>query len=433
MRLWSTTALSIALGAVSLGLVMPSTAFAAKKEEKAAANAAPKLSLSKGFVPSAQAIQKLTQAQDWAGAKAKVAEVQSLATKPDDKYFLGQMILNIGLQLKEQPLQSEGLNMMLASGLTPAADVPRFNFFVGQFAFVAKNYPAARTSLDAAVKAGYDDPQALVLLANSYFLEAQGQVSGNAFTPAGQTLIRQGLPYLKQAVAAQQAKGTPADASWYSTGFRMAFASKDPSLPEWTKLALSNNGSAENWRLALRGLQDENHTITRDESLDLLRLMASTKSLQNAYSYSEYAETAWKAGLPGEVKSVIDAGRQSGEINATQLGDLYQLANGSVAKDKASLPASEKSAAAAATGKPASSTGNAYLSYGDYAKAAELYRLALQKGGVDANEVNTRLGIALARSGDKAGALEALGKVGGTGVRKQIADLWAVWVNKQTA
>ncbi|WP_214621308.1 tetratricopeptide repeat protein [Sphingobium nicotianae] len=412
---------------------MPSAATAAKKEEKAAANAGPKLTLSKEFMPGAQAIQKLVQAQDWAGAKAKIPELEPLATKADDKYFLGQMILNIGLQLKEQPLQRKALEMMLASGLTPAADVGKFNFFVGQFAFVGKEYPSARASLDTAIKAGYDDPQALVLLANTYFLEAQGQISGNAFTPAGQTLIRQGLPFLKQAITAQQAKGAAADASWYNTGFRMAIASKDPSLPEWTKWALTNAGTGENWRLALREIQNNNETMTRDENLDLLRLMASSKSLQNAYSYSEYAETAWKAGLPGEVKSIIDTGRQSGEINATQLTDLYQLANGSIAKDKASLPASEKAAAAAPTGKPAGSAGNAFLSYGDYAKAAELYREALQKGGVDANEINTRLGIALARSGDKAGALDAFGKVTGTGVRKQIADLWIVWVNKQTA
>jgi hypothetical protein len=55
-----------------------------------------------------------------------------------------------------------------------------------------------------------------------------------------------------------------------------------------------------------------------------------------------------------------------------------------------------------------------------------MYRAALSKGGVDANEVNTRLGIALARSGDKAGAQAAFGAVTGN-PRAGIAALWTTW------
>jgi hypothetical protein len=434
MRLLSNTALSIALAAVSVGLVVPSSAMAQKKkDEKAEQNAAPKLSLSKGFMPGAQALQKLTAASDFAGAKAKAEEIAPTATKPDDTYFLGQLTLNIGLGLKDEALQRKGLEQILASGMAPAADVGKFHYYVGQFALKSNDYAGARTHLDAAAKAGFGGSGTTAQLANTYFAEARAHIANNQYTPAGKQLIQQGLPYLKQAIDTEQATGKAADPSWYNLGFRMAMNSSDPGAGTWTKLALAHAGTAENWRLALRMLQDNNSTMTRDENIDLLRLMQSSKSLQNAYSYNEYAEAAWRLGLPGEVKSVIDTGRASGDIDKAALGDLYQLANGSIAKDKASLPASEKAAAAAATGKPAASAANAFLSYGEYAKAAELYRLALTKGGVDANEVNTRLGIALARSGDKAGAAEAFGKVQGTGVRKQIADLWSVWVSAPVA
>jgi len=433
MRLLSTTALSVALAAFSIGLVVPSAATAqrSKKEEKAAAEAggAPKLNLSKPINAAAVDLQKLMAANDFAAAKTKLDEALPQATKPDDTYYLGQITLNIGLGLKDEALQRKGLETMLASGITPAADVGKFHYYVGQFALKSNDYPAARSNLDAAGKAGFGGPSTFAVLANTYFSEARQHIANNQYTPAGKQLIQQGLPYLRQAIDAQTATGTAADPSWYNLGFRMAMNSGDPSAPAWTKQALGYAGTAENWRLALRLLQDNNSTMSRDENIDLMRLMQSSKSLQNAYSYNEYAEAAWRLGLPGEVKSVIDAGRANGEIDKTALGDLYQLANGAIAKDKASLPASEKSAAAAATGKPAASTANAFLGYGDNAKAAELYKLALQKGGVDANEVNTRLGIALARTGDKAGALEAFGKVQGAGVRKQIADLWTIWVN----
>src|SRR3546814_3678368 len=119
---------------------------------------------------------------------------------------------------------------------------------------------------------------------------------------------------------------------------------------------------------------------------------------------SSYREAAFSSGLPGEAKAIIDEGRSKCKVGATRLSEVYSLASGKIASDKASLAAGERDAAKAANGKIAASIGDAYLGYGDYAKAATLYRLGLQKGSVDANEVNTRLGIALAKSGDLAGA-----------------------------
>lgn len=439
MRLLSTSIMSIALAAFSVGMVMPSAATAqrSKKEEKEAKeqqNAGPKINLSKGVMAGAADLQKLVAANDFAAAQAKIAELTPKATKPDDHYYLGQVTLNVGLGLKDEALQRKGLEAILASGMAPAADVGKFHYYIGQFALKTNDYAGARTNLDASAKAGFGGASTYAVLANTYFGEARGHIANNQYAPAGKQLIQQGLPYLKQAIDAQKASGQAVDPSWYNLGFRMAMNSSSPDTAEWTKLALGGTaGTTENWRLALRSLQDSNHNMSRDENIDLLRLMQSSKSLQNAYSYNEFAESAWRLGLPGEVKSVIDAGRASGEIDKAALNDLYQLANGNIAKDKASLPASEKAAATAATGKPAANTANAFLGYGEYAKAAELYRVALQKGGVDANEVNTRLGIALARSGDKAGAAEAFAKVSGPGVRKQIADLWSVWLTAAPA
>jgi hypothetical protein len=71
-----------------------------------------------------------------------------------------------------------------------------------------------------------------------------------------------------------------------------------------------------------------------------------------------------------------------------------------------------------------------YAGYRDYAKAADLYRVALQKGGVDANLVNTRLGIALAMGGQRADAEAAFGKV--AGVRAPLANLWRAWLAMRT-
>jgi len=94
----------------------------------------------------------------------------------------------------------------------------------------------------------------------------------------------------------------------------------------------------------------------------------------------------------------------------------------------ASISVSEKAAnAAGATGKPAAGAGDAYLGYGEDAKAIPFYKMALQKGSVDADQVNTRLGIALARSGQKDEARKYLSAVGG--VRSDIAKYWLLYVD----
>ena len=65
----------------------------------------------------------------------------------------------------------------------------------------------------------------------------------------------------------------------------------------------------------------------------------------------------------------------------------------------------------------------------DYAKAAELYRQSIGKPGVDSNVANMHLGIALARSGDKAGATAAFNAVSGN--LSPIAKYWLIYVQQQ--
>ncbi len=61
-----------------------------------------------------------------------------------------------------------------------------------------------------------------------------------------------------------------------------------------------------------------------------------------------------------------------------------------------------------------------------------MFELAKEKGGVDADEVNTRLGIAKTMSGDNAGAKAAFEAVQG-GARKQIAGLWLAYLGTKGA
>src|SRR5438552_10562205 len=82
---------------------------------------------------------------------------------------------------------------------------------------------------------------------------------------------------------------------------------------------------------------------------------------------------------------------------------------------------------AAATAKASLANGDLLYGYGQYAKAAEIYRGALSKPGADAGLINLHLGMALARSGDKAGAAAALNAV--TGAHSDVAKYWLPYLS----
>jgi len=99
------------------------------------------------------------------------------------------------------------------------------------------------------------------------------------------------------------------------------------------------------------------------------------------------------------------------------------------ATERAGLARARTQALAASTGAPALAAGDAHFGNGQFAEAAELYRAALQKGGADANVVNTRLGASLALAGQRAEAEAAFRAV--TGPRADLASFWLAWLARR--
>jgi predicted Zn-dependent protease len=98
---------------------------------------------------------------------------------------------------------------------------------------------------------------------------------------------------------------------------------------------------------------------------------------------------------------------------------------------RGSLDANVRAARAGTTAQPALTAGDALFGQGRYADAAELYRSALQRGGLDAALVNTRLGSALALAGQRVEAEAALRAV--TGPRAELAQFWLIWLARRPA
>lgn len=421
MRFVTPVALAIALAVTSGAVAVP--AMAAKKDAK---GAAPKLNVSPDVIASLQVAQKAIEAKDFAAAKAALADADTKAKSNDDKYQIGAIRLNASIAGNDSALQAEALNQMLDSGLTPAAQVGQFNAVAAEGAYQAKNYDVAIQRAQAALQAGYKPESTNVSLAQAYFGKA-GTGSAAAEPARGYTV--QGLAALKAAADAMKAAGQPVPAQWYKIGVSRADAAKTNDVADWAKLAYEAEPSGENLRTLIRLFQRSNPNLSNRENLDVMRLMSVSGGLVLAPDFNEYAEAASKASSFGEVKKAIDAGRAKGVLNATSSADIYQSASAKITADKSSLSSAEADGRKAANGKIAAATADAYLGYGDYAKAADLFAVAIQKGGVDANEVNTRIGIAKAMAGDVAGAKAAFAAVTPSGSRKAIADLWISYLN----
>jgi hypothetical protein len=138
--------------------------------------------------------------------------------------------------------------------------------------------------------------------------------------------------------------------------------------------------------------------LDKTSDLDALRLLRFTKALAGERDYYLLAERLTTADYASEAKSVLDEGVAAKAIDAGKGPPSARPNVKKVAAAKAALGKAEKSALASGTGTAALNAADSYFGFGEYGKAASLYRAALQKGSVDAATVNTRLGMALALS-----------------------------------
>lgn len=402
--------------AIAAVLALGTVASPVVAQKKAAA--APKgPAFSKEFRAAAQSLQKAVTDKDYATAKTLIPAAQAVATTPDDKYYVALFTYQIASNLKDTPGSIAAAQAMLDSGATPPDQLGSINYLIGRESYFAKDYTKALKYIDESIRLGNKTPEMLIMAADINIKQKQ-------FLPA--------LGYAEQAIAAQKATGQPVSQDWYERALSAAYQAKStPELVKWGSMLVRAYPTPTNWRSTLVLFRDSKQ-MDGQVTLDLYRLMRATKSLAGERDFFDYAAIASERGLPGETKAVVDMAVASDAKLATSknLAELRSIASPKIAADLASLPASERAATASAAARPSMSTADAYMSYAMYAKAIPLYRSALTKTGVDADAVNTRLGIALAMTGDKDGARAALSAA--KGPRAEIAGFWMVYLDTPT-
>ncbi len=368
--------------------------------------------------PSAKALKPIQElkaavdAKDLANIPAKLAAARAAAQTPDDRYWVAALEYEAAVASNDVPARAQALEALLATGKVTPSDQANFTVELGKAYFNTNQLDRAAAALERAQTLGANTTDATLLLAE---------------TRKRQNRVPDAVALLRKSIEASTANGQKAPEQLYKHAVQMAYDAKLPAAPQIAREWVQAYPTPENWRNALR-VYRQIAKVGEDDLIDVLRLHRATGSLSAEADYQQYGVWGVMKGFPGEAKAVLDEGFVAKHINRSTpaFRDIYAAVSSQAAGDRASLDASASKARASGTARQALAAGDAYYGYGEYAKAAELYRVALGKAGADASLVNLRLGMALARAGDKAGATAALNAV--TGARAELAKFWLAYL-----
>lgn len=411
MKSVSRIALGVALvlGGASVVATAPAHAQKKKKNEQAAVPQQRQAKFSKEERAALQPVQTAITAKDWATAQAGMPAAMAAAQGQDARYAVARFQLEIGLGTNNVQLQAQGIDAMIASGYVTGADLAVLYRNQAVLASNAGNKQKSEAAFARVVELTPNDPEALINLA---------QVKNE---------LRKGpeaVALMQRAIEVKKAAGQPVDESWYKYALKLAYDGKMSA--QSVKLSRDLVGAyptKENWRDALIIYRNANSLDTATD-IDVLRFMRTSGALAGERDWYDLVDGLYKAGNFAEAKAVLDDGAAKRMIDPKKaaFAELIRLTNARLSGDRASLAGEEAKALAAPNATLALKVADAWFGYGEYAKAIALYRAALGKPGADPNLVNTRLGMALHRAGNRAEAEAAFRAV--TGTRADLAGFW---------
>lgn len=356
-------------------------------------------------------------ASDWPGVQAALPAAIEAARGADAKYVIGQIRLRMGIGLNDRAIQAQAVDEIIASGGAQPQEMRGLYENQLEFATAAGDTAKAARASAALEAMSPNDPSRFV---------RQAQIRMNENDSPGAIALYQ------QAIQAQTTAGQPVPPEWRQQIAAIAYRAHMPQAIGYMRELVTIAPSPGRWHDALAILAELGNANSA-QKLDIFRLMRAAGVMQTEADYVGLGEAANEARVFGEVQAVYQEGigRNIFANNADFARQRVQVATGRVAGDRASLAGERTAALGGSDGTAALRLADAYYGYAEYAPAVELYRAALSKGGPDAAMVNTRLGAALALSGDRVGAETAFRAVPSGGTRGELAQLWLLWLSQR--
>ena len=401
----------IATTALALVAAFAATPVAAQNKPAAAQPAAPAIKPSSKALKALIDLQTAVKANDTANIPAKVAAAQAVASTPEDRYLVAQLQLQAAVKANDMNTAATALAAMQASGVGSKADLATvYNGLGGSF-YTAKQYDKAADAFAHAVALNPSDIKSQELVGESYLAAGEKAQAAAAF---------------QRAIQMQTAAGQKPEETLLKRTLAIAYDQQAPNSVELARQWVAAYPSPASWSDSIAIYRNLNHPDT-ESTIDLYRLMALTNSLTGP-QWAQYARAEAEFGNFNEAQAAYDAGVAAKLINPAS-SEYSDLATGLKTKPKATAADLAAATKTAVSGMALLRIGDRYYAMGDYAKAVELYKMAMGKPGVDAAVANLHVGMALARAGDKAGATAAFNAV--SGPRADIAKFWLTYVSQR--
>jgi hypothetical protein len=387
-RLPSLVALAAALSIGALAAAPPALAQRSEQQKQAQMQKPQGAGLSsKELAKAMQEALTALQAKDFATAKAKLDASAALAKTPLDNVEIAKLRVNMASSTQDWANLVVYLQNGLDTGLLTPDLVKAYKYgFVSAYANLKDNPKTM-----AALRAYVDEFGGT---ADQYFALGQDMVKAN--DPAG-------LGYVEKGIAAAKTAGKPTEGQY---GLLLAAYKDGPKYYEALEQMIVDYPTDNNWKRYLARAQTAPGFTAagKDIRIDIYRVALAAGVKLSQSELEAYADETVNKGLPGEAVAALEPFKAelSAKAQAT-----FANAGKKAADDKAGLAKDEKNTLAKGTGEQIANLGEAFMTYGDNAKAVETMKAGLAKGIADAGKadiVKLHLGIAQLKSGDKAGA-----------------------------
>lgn len=403
--------LSLNLAVLGAAVVLPVTAAVAADEQKVSAKVGKPL----------QEALTAGQAKQWDQAIAKLREAEAAGDKTTfDQFKINEVYAWVYINQKKYGDAAGVYEKLLDSGFLSAEQSDQYVKQIAQMYLQTKNNAKAMDYLQRWLKAHPGDTDMTAILGQLQYQSGQLKQSLDTFT---------GL------VNASEKAGQRPKEDWlklmYGVSYKLAGSptTLDKGTLNVVEKLLRYYPNETYWQAMLSGLKSQQPSDGFRFQLD--RLMLAVGTLKDPGEFIEMAQLANVFGLPGEALSVIETGYAKGVIGTGAGKDREDRLKASIVKlaeaDKASLPALDKKARAAATGQDDVTLGEAYMGYGQYPQAIEALERGLKKGGVKkTDQAQIALGIAYLKGGQPDKARTTFRQVPAESELGRIASLWSL-------
>ena len=413
-----------AIGVTAPALV--TSAHAQQKSDAPAAAAAPKDTVRPEIFKllDPAAVKPLVDAKNFTEVQNRITQAEAFPNRtPYEDYVINRMKLTVASSTGNDAAAMPALEAVINSGKLSAAEKANFMQALGNMYFNNKNYPKAIEWFQRYEKESTTPDAVRPALASAYYLS-------NDFAKARETL----LPMIE---AQEKAGQKPAEKDLRmlaSTAIKM----KDDAgyLVALEKL-VQTYPSDDFWAdLINRGVARKPGFDQNTHLANFYRLeFAALKQLEQE-DYVNLAELALRDGFPTEAKKVMDAGYAAGVLgkggNAKAQAALRDKANKGAADDAKNIASGEASAAKAKTGAGLVNLGWAYATMDQADKGVGFIQQGIAKGGLkNVEEAKLRLGMAQARAGKKAEAIQTFEGIKGAGGAGDLAKYWILYLKQQ--